>query len=102
MKVRVLPSRFRILCAVPDHRRPMYTPLTQNSHDTEADDPGESLLDKIVTFLKRYVIVDEPAYVAIALWIIHTHAIDAADTTPYLAALGPEKRCGKTRLLETL
>jgi hypothetical protein len=34
------------------------------------------------------------------LWIAHAHAIAAAEVTPYLAILSPEKRCGKSRLLE--
>jgi hypothetical protein len=81
----------------------MYTPHPQFDSTTSENAPNEQvLLEEIVAFLKRYVIVDEYEYVAIALWIIHTHAIEVADTTPYLAALGPEKRCGKTRLLETL
>jgi hypothetical protein len=36
------------------------------------------------------------------LWIVHTHALDAADTTPYLNVKSAEKRSGKTRLLEVL
>ena len=36
----------------------------------------------------------------VALWVAHTHAIDAADATPYLAITSAEKQCGKTRLLE--
>ena len=40
--------------------------------------------------------------VAIALWTLHTHAFDAAHATPYLTVLSPEKRSGKTRLIEIL
>jgi hypothetical protein len=36
------------------------------------------------------------------LWTAHTHAIDAADCTPYLNPNSAEKRSGKTRLLEVL
>jgi putative DNA primase/helicase len=45
-----------------------------------------------------------PPFVAegLALWVLHTHAIAAADITPRLAILSPEKRCGKTTLLKVL
>jgi hypothetical protein len=38
----------------------------------------------------------------IAAWILHTWAIEAADSTPYLDITAPEKGCGKSRLLEVL
>ena len=38
----------------------------------------------------------------VVLWIAHTHVVGAADVTPYLAITSPEKRSGKTRLLEAL
>lgn len=34
--------------------------------------------------------------------MLHTHALAAAETTPYLAVLSAEKRSGKSRLLELL
>jgi putative DNA primase/helicase len=39
---------------------------------------------------------------AIALWTLFTHTIDAFYVAPFLAILSPERRCGKTRLLEML
>ncbi len=36
------------------------------------------------------------------MWVAHTHAFDAAQTTPYLNISSAEKQCGKTRLLEVL
>ncbi len=38
----------------------------------------------------------------VVLWIAHTHALESADATPYLAISSPEKQSGKTRLLECL
>jgi hypothetical protein len=38
----------------------------------------------------------------IALWILHTHAFDAAQITPRLAIVSPEKRCGRSTVLELL
>lgn len=63
---------------------------------------GGALLEKIFAFLRRFVYLSHAQAVIIALWIVHTHALDAADVTPYLAITSPEKRCGKTRLLEVL
>jgi hypothetical protein len=38
----------------------------------------------------------------VALWIAHTYVLDAAESTPYLDITGPERRVGKSRLLEVL
>ena len=62
----------------------------------------DALLDDVVSFVRRYVVVGEHELVTLALWVAHTYAIDAAECTPYLRVTSAEKRCGKTRLLETL
>jgi len=61
-----------------------------------------ALLDDLVAFVRRFVVLSREQSDAVALWIFHTHAFDAADTTPYLAITSAEKRSGKTRLLEVL
>jgi hypothetical protein len=61
-----------------------------------------SLLEDAVAFVRRFVVLDERQADAIALWIAHTHASGAAETTPYLLVTSAEKRSGKTRLLEVL
>lgn len=61
------------------------------------------LLDSAEAFVGRYcVLPGEHERTAVALWVLHTWAIDQAHATPYLLALSPEKRSGKTRLLETV
>jgi hypothetical protein len=62
----------------------------------------EVVLDEICAFLRRYVVFPFPEQqpVAIALWIAHTWTLDVFDYTPYLHIHSPEKRCGKTRLLD--
>jgi hypothetical protein len=60
---------------------------------------GGVILDDVVRFIRRFVVLSETQADAVALWVAHTHAIDAADTTPYLTITSPEKRCGKSRLL---
>jgi Protein of unknown function (DUF3631) len=58
------------------------------------------LLDALELFVRRFVVLSEAQAAAIALWIVHTHAFEAAETTPYLAVTSGMKRSGKTRLLE--
>lgn len=60
------------------------------------------VLTELASVIKRYVAISEEAAVAVALWIIFTYAIDAAYIAPLLAICSPEKRCGKTTLLQTL
>jgi Protein of unknown function (DUF3631)/Toprim-like len=63
---------------------------------------GAALLDELVRFLRRFVVLSEAQAHAIALWVLHTHAFEAASTTPYLNVSSAEKESGKTRLLEVL
>lgn len=63
----------------------------------------EDLLDAVEIMLRRYVVFrSEAQSSATALWICHTHVIEAADQTPYLAVTSAERRSGKTRLIEAL
>lgn len=66
-------------------------------------EPGYACLDAVAGFLARFVAFPSPAALdAIVLWIVHTHAFPAAETTPRLAILSAEKRSGKSRTLELL
>jgi hypothetical protein len=58
------------------------------------------LLDGVEAFVRRYVVLNDEQGVAVTLWIAHTHAIAAADCTPYLQINSATKRAGKTRALE--
>lgn len=54
-------------------------------------------------FLTRFVVLpNEHAYVAVTLWAAHAHAIEAWESTPRLALMSPEKRCGKSRVQEVV
>jgi Protein of unknown function (DUF3631) len=58
-------------------------------------------LDDIRDFLGRFVIYpSKEAHDAHALWIAHTHVMDAWESTPRMAFLSPEPASGKTRALE--
>lgn len=60
------------------------------------------VLDEVATFTRSYVVVSDQQADAVALWVAHSHALDAAETTPYLAVTSAAKRSGKSRLLEVL
>jgi putative DNA primase/helicase len=60
---------------------------------------GAALADAIVKQLRRFIVLPEHAAVAAALWVMHTHAHDAAEHSPNLAVQSAEMRCGKTTLL---
>ncbi|MEO3869572.1 DUF3631 domain-containing protein [Nonomuraea sp. B12E4] len=70
--------------------------MTQRHPPTGAD-----LLDQLRAALTRYVILpSEQAADAVTLWIATTHAQPAMAHAPRLVVRGPEKRCGKSRLLD--
>ena len=61
------------------------------------------VLDATHAFLVRYVVFTLPEQAdALALWIGHTWIYDQFDTTPYVAIQSPEKRSGKSRLMEVM
>ncbi len=65
--------------------------------------PGAALLDRLHAELTSYVILpSEHAADAVCLWIATTHAIGAFEVAPRLAITSPEKRCGKSRLLDVI
>jgi len=68
--------------------------------DTE---PGYLLLDELAEVLNRYVVLPT-AYArdAVTLWIAASHALPAFDHAPRLVINSPEKRCGKSRLLDII
>ena len=50
--------------------------------------------------LEKYVALEPHEYVAVALWIIHTHVFDRFMVTPRLVLISPVHNCGKTTLLD--
>src|SRR5437868_2291044 len=62
-----------------------------------------ALLAEARDFFRRYVSLPGDHYHdAVALWVLHAHAIAAADDSPRLVFKSPEKESGKTRALEVL
>lgn len=62
--------------------------------------PGAELLAELAATFGRFLALPGHADVACALWVLHAHAFTASPITPRLAITSPEKRCGKTTLLE--
>jgi hypothetical protein len=52
--------------------------------------------------ITKYVHMTTAQATTAALWAAHTHAIDAAEATPYLQVTSATPEAGKTRLLEVL
>jgi len=64
---------------------------------------GKAVLDDLRAALARYVILpSEEAAIAVVLWIAATHAQPAWAHAPRLVIRAPEKRCGKSRLLDVV
>jgi hypothetical protein len=65
------------------------------------DNHDSSLLDDVHKFTGKFIAYPSyHAHVAHVLWIVHTHLMDAWESTPRLAFLSPEPASGKTRALE--
>jgi len=64
---------------------------------------GAELLDDLHAAVTRYVVLpSEHAADAVVLWIAASHALPAWQHAPRLAIASPEKRCGKSRLLDVI
>jgi len=63
---------------------------------------ASTLITELVEIVHRYVQVKPEAAIAITLWVLHAHCIEAAHCSPRLAIVSPTKRCGKTTLLRIL
>ena len=63
---------------------------------------GAALFNALADFIKRYVVISPAQLTAVCLFVLHTHAFEAAYFTPYLLIKSPDKRCGKTRMLDVL
>lgn len=63
---------------------------------------GNEILDSVRQFIRRFVALSDNQAIVGSLFPAHTHALEAADCTPYLQVNSAEKGSGKTRLLEVL
>lgn len=63
---------------------------------------GAALLDRIAGLLRQYVVMPDGSPEAVALWAALTYLTDATDILPILGITSPDKRCGKSLLLDIL
>jgi hypothetical protein len=74
-----------------------------DTYDDLLEEPGHQVLDDVAMWLSAHVAyASEHHAPAVALWAAHSHALDAAASTPRLAFVSPEPGSGKTRSLELL
>ena len=82
-------------------KTPTSAPAPALSGATGPGPVGAVILDDLETALRRYVsLPSDAAGVAVVLWIAATHAQPAWAHAPRLVIRAPEKRCGKSRLLD--
>jgi putative DNA primase/helicase len=100
-----IPALDRLVAA----RRPD-RPAPGKGHPLElpAPDPwpwpvdGAALVAELKAAIRKYVVLTENDALTVALWVLHTYCFDAFPCTPRLAITAPEKRCGKTTLLDVI
>jgi len=88
-----LPELFRSRPSAPEDNHP---------NDDYAPNPHLNPLDLVHYILQQYVALTPHEYVAVALWVVHTHVYDRFMITPRLAVTSPVRGCGKTILLSII
>ncbi|MBM4125503.1 MAG: DUF3631 domain-containing protein, partial [Nitrospira sp.] len=86
----------------PARARPERESPVRNVEPWPEEVDGAVLLSEIANTIRRFVVLGEHQARAMSLWIVHTHAVDAANVTPLLALTSPVHRCGKTTAIRLL
>jgi Protein of unknown function (DUF3631) len=77
--------------------------MTQPTPDLVEPIDGAAILGQVHAAITRYVVLPSPEAIdAVVLWIAATHAQPAWAHAPRLVIRAPEKRCGKSRLLDVV
>src|ERR1019366_512910 len=80
---------------------PIASPYEPTELATTIQDGGQ-LFGDLHEHLARYVCMGEHEKTFLALWILHTHALEAAEQTPYVHVSSPAAACGKSTLITVL
>jgi hypothetical protein len=88
----------------------MESPMTSNTQNSITEDltPAtgtidiESLLDNIEVFILKHTVLPRGTSTAITLWCLSTYLINQFRIYPKLIITSPEKRCGKSTLLDLI
>jgi Protein of unknown function (DUF3631) len=68
-----------------------------------AEEPGSELLAELRTFFLRFAVFrDKRIALLLAVWALGTYCYRVFRVFPYLALRSPDKRCGKSRVLDLL
>ena len=63
---------------------------------------GDGLIADLIKQIQRFIVMDDAAALAVALWVVFAHAHEAAFHSPRLALLSPVHRCGKSSLMRVI
>ena len=63
---------------------------------------GAELLDDVRSTISRFIVCEAETKIAATLWIAFTWLIDEVQVAPLAVITAPEKRCGKTQLLDLI
>ena len=63
---------------------------------------GEALLHEIVDTVHRFIVCEPETARAAALWIAFSWSVEFVDVAPLAVITAPEKRCGKSQLLNLI
>ncbi len=105
---RRLGLRAAVLDAAVEAQREGGAPGADRSAEPDAPEPWphpvatDALLGELVEAIGQHLVMSEAAIDAVALWALHTWVFDRFQHTPRLAITSPEKRCGKSTLMEVL
>jgi putative DNA primase/helicase len=68
------------------------------------DEPvdGSVLINDIISYIRRYVIMSEPDLMSVALWVLASYAFEEFFIFPRLLIKSPEKGCGKSTLTDLI
>jgi hypothetical protein len=68
----------------------------------DGSEDGGALLNDLERYIRRFARLTVEQAVILAVYILHTHVIDASTFTPYIQIWSAVMRSGKTRVLELL
>lgn len=85
-----------------DEKREEKQPIVEDVESWDEPVNEEELLNEIRAIIAKHVIVEAEAIDACSLWVVLTYCYDVYSILPMLGITSPEKRCGKTTLLQVL
>jgi hypothetical protein len=91
--------------AYPPVAKVVEMPKPQPAAPLSADEAAsltDTLLEMLLEWIRRFVIITREQAIVVAFWVLHTYVMDAAEWTPYLHITAPEKETGKSLLMEVL